>query len=428
MGQGCVPLTALVAIVLIPHLILAQISQTVYKAVINDATSASTPLFTIDVVGSPSDYMFFVAGEMAANFTVPDGNGVVSINQPISIGRYEFTLSALTADNLYTAIALVDVLSSSNPCDNQLLYGRCSHICVADNSNPHTYSCQCHSGYSLQRNGYICRANDPEPSLLFSYANGLSKLDTFTRVVHPIINDVAVEAFDYHYGYQVIYYSIGNTVYSVSITGQNPTIVYEGSNDISSIAVNWLNNDVYFTSTSGTIGRITVGPTATTTMILSSLSSPLHLVLDAEDGVMYWTEGIDSDATIRRAALNGTGINDIARNVNGLQDLSVDTIEHRVYWNAVSGNVYQILSAAENGNDITVIHNSAPFQSGSLSVFEDYVYSAKVSTQFIYRVDKYTRRFTVNVTLSAGEDVNTIKVYHRLKQPNSVEGNEFSVV
>ena len=57
--------------------------------------------------------MFFVAGEMAANFTVPDGNGVVSINQPISIGRYEFTLSALTADNLYTAIALVDVLSSS---------------------------------------------------------------------------------------------------------------------------------------------------------------------------------------------------------------------------------------------------------------------------------------------------------------------------
>ena len=38
------------------------------------------------------------------------------------------------------------------------------------------------------------------------------------------------------------------------------------------------------------------------------------------------------------------------------------------------------------------------------------------------------RIVTVNVTLSAGEDVNTIKVYHRLKQPNSVEGNEFSVV
>lgn len=46
--------------------------------------------------------------------------------------------------------------------------------------------------------------SDPEPSLLFSYANGLAKLDTFTRAVNPIISDVAIVAFDYHYGYQVI--------------------------------------------------------------------------------------------------------------------------------------------------------------------------------------------------------------------------------
>ena len=45
---------------------------------------------------------------------------------------------------------------------------------------------------------------DPEPSLLFSYVNGLAVLDTYTRTVTAIIiSDVAVEAFDYHYGYQV---------------------------------------------------------------------------------------------------------------------------------------------------------------------------------------------------------------------------------
>jgi len=186
-------------------------------------------------------------------------------------------------------------------------------------------------------------------------------------------------------------------------------VVYEGLNDISSIAVNWLNSDVYFTSTSGTIEKITVGPTTTATIILSSLSSPRHLVLDAEDRsvihrttvcnitlcicrVMYWTEGGDTDATIKSAALSGSDIIDIATNVSRSQDLSVDTVEHRVYWNAVSGSANQILSAAESGNDITVVHDSAPFQSGSLSVFEDFVYSAKVTTQLIYRVDKYTRR------------------------------------
>lgn len=185
-------------------------------------------------------------------------------------------------------------------------------------------------------------------------------------------------------------------------------MIYEGLNAFSSIAVNWLNNDVYFTSTSGTIGKITVDPTATITVILSGLSSPRYLVLDAKDRsvthctisailrlicrVMYWTEGGESDATIRRATLNGSDISDIVTNVNGLKDLSVDTVEHRVYWNAVSGSVYQILSTDENGHDITVVHDSAPFQSGALSVFEDYVYSAKVSTQLVYRVDKYTRR------------------------------------
>ena len=45
---------------------------------------------------------------------------------------------------------------------------------------------------------------DPEPSLLISYTSGgLAKLDAFTRKIETIANDTQVEAFDYHYGYQV---------------------------------------------------------------------------------------------------------------------------------------------------------------------------------------------------------------------------------
>ena len=78
--------------------------------------------------------------------------------------------------------------------------------------------------------------------------------------------------------------------------------------------------------------------------------------------------------------------------MNNSQDLSVDVLEHRVYWNAVSGAIYQILSAAEDGSDITTVYDSESFHSASISVFEDYVYSAKENTQFIFRVDKYTRQ------------------------------------
>ena len=106
---------------------------------------------------------------------------------------------------------------------------------------------------------------------------------------------------------------------------------------------------------------------------------------------MYWTEGVDSDATIRRAALDGTNIISVATNVNGSNDISVDTIDNRVYWNVVSGNLYQILSSSENGSSVTIVYDSGLMPSGSLSVFEDYVYIVEVNSQIVIRADKYAR-------------------------------------
>ena len=107
---------------------------------------------------------------------------------------------------------------------------------------------------------------------------------------------------------------------------------------------------------------------------------------------MYWIEGSDDNANIYKAALDGSDITNIATNVNNSQDLSVDIVEHRVYWNTVSGEVFQIMSAAEDGSNTTIVYDSNSFHSASLSVFEDYIYSAKENTQLIFRVDKYTRQ------------------------------------
>lgn len=111
---------------------------------------------------------------------------------------------------------------------------------------------------------------------------------------------------------------------------------------------------------------------------------------------MYW---IEDNSDIYKGALDGSSIVNIATNVNNTQDLSVDVVEHRVYWSAMSGDVYQILSAAEDGSDTTVVYDSDLFHSASLSVFEDYIYSAKESTQLIYRVDKYTRQSELSLRL-----------------------------
>ena len=107
---------------------------------------------------------------------------------------------------------------------------------------------------------------------------------------------------------------------------------------------------------------------------------------------MYWIEGSNNNGSIYKAALDGSDIVNIVTNLNDTQDLSVDVVEHRVYWNAVSGTTHQILSVAEDGSDVTLVHDSSPFHSASLSVFEDYVYLAKENTQLISKFDKYTRQ------------------------------------
>ena len=64
---------------------------------------------------------------------------------------------------------------------------------------------------------------------------------------------------------------------------------------MTSIAVNWLNSDVYFTAATGTIEKITISSMPVRTTVISGRSSPRHLVLDAEDGLVII---IDKKATL----------------------------------------------------------------------------------------------------------------------------------
>ena len=68
------------------------------------------------------------------------------------------------------------------------------------------------------------------------------------------------------------------------MSGQNTASLYGGLSQVTSIAVNWLNNDVYFTAAAGTIEKITISRTPTRMSLISGRSSPRHVVLDAENG------------------------------------------------------------------------------------------------------------------------------------------------
>lgn len=78
------------------------------------------------------------------------------------------------------------------------------------------------------------------------------------------------------------------------MSGQNTASLYDGLGQVTSIAVNWLNNDIYFTTDTGTIERLTIGPTPTRNSLISGRLSPRHIVLDAEDGSVAIMDNINT--------------------------------------------------------------------------------------------------------------------------------------
>ena len=70
------------------------------------------------------------------------------------------------------------------------------------------------------------------------------------------------------------------------MSGQDTTNLYGALSQVTSIAVNWLNSDVYLTTAAGTIEKITISSASTKSSLISGRSSPRHLVLDAEDGLV----------------------------------------------------------------------------------------------------------------------------------------------
>ena len=89
-------------------------SQTAYKAVINDTTLPSTPLFTVNVMGATS---YSIAGEMSDGFTVDMQSGMASTTRQLDIGRYEFIITVIvfleSTHDISFIVGLVDVLSTS---------------------------------------------------------------------------------------------------------------------------------------------------------------------------------------------------------------------------------------------------------------------------------------------------------------------------
>ncbi|KRZ84264.1 Very low-density lipoprotein receptor [Trichinella sp. T8] len=136
----------------------------------------------------------------------------------------------------------------------------------------------------------------------------------------------------------------------------------------------------------------------------------------SNSSMMFWTDwGVSPK--IESAAMDGTNRFAIDRDVIWPNGLTLDMLEHRLYW--VDAKLKQICSSNYFGQDKKVILNSRnriyhPF---SVSVFEETLYWTDWNSEGVHMANKFTGENN-RPLLKGMFGLMTVKIFHPLAQPN----------
>jgi len=101
----------------------------------------------------------------------------------------------------------------------------------------------------------------------------------------------------------------------------------------------------------GAIVRAQVSPGSAPQAIISGLSGPVGVALDADSGAVFWTDA--NAGVIGRANLDGSGAKTIVSGCATPQYLSIDRAAGKIYWTEFSG--LRVRSANLDGSDTATV-------------------------------------------------------------------------
>lgn len=120
--------------------------------------------------------------------------------------------------------------------------------------------------------------------------------------------------------------------------------------DVESGLLYWVNPDAGF------IGQVALDGSGQIELV-SGLSAPHDLALDATTNKLYWTENIDSSGTggmIRSADLDGNNVVTVLTNLDRrIRGIDIDSVNQRLYFTDMGNN--QIWRVDADGNNLTAI-------------------------------------------------------------------------
>ncbi|GIY95881.1 low-density lipoprotein receptor-related protein 2 [Caerostris extrusa] len=278
-----------------------------------------------------------------------------------------------------------------------------------------TYLCSCVPGYHpVPGEKGSCHAEGEEAVIYLASENELRQINPYkpmaqelNDVLNPEINKNRIDSIDILYrDSEIIVFWVnvhqkaiyryrynrakGNNSANHRVKREeNPVIVVHNLIEPKSIAVDWVNNHIYWVDAgTDTISLATLDGTLHQTIISTSLDQPNDIAVDPEAGYIYWTD-CGAYPKIEKAQLDGSERQIIvSKNIVWPTGIAVDYPAKRIYWS--DPKALRVESANVDGRHRHLVKAFAPEDEKpyKIDVFEDFLYTTTPSNAVV-RLDKF---------------------------------------
>ncbi|XP_060527930.1 putative vitellogenin receptor [Cylas formicarius] len=296
-----------------------------------------------------------------------------------------------------------------NECE---VYGICDHKC---RNKPGSYECYCDHKYILQDDKKTCKAFGGEPTMVFSTKSQIRSYLLNSNLYFPVAINLK-QAVGVHYdGFHVYWTDIFGEHESIVRTledGSNKELlVTSGLSVPEDLSVDYVTGNIYFTDMKKQhIGVCSNDGSHCTVLINSDIRKPRAIVLNVEDGTMFWTDW-DKPAEIAFAYMDGTGHKAFLRdNIYWPNGLALDKPNERLYW--CDAKKMTLESIRLDGTDRRIVLEGIAKHPFAIAVFEDRLFWSDWETHSIQICNKFTGKNHSTLIKDENEFIYGISIFH----------------
>ncbi|XP_013006059.1 pro-epidermal growth factor isoform X1 [Cavia porcellus] len=261
----------------------------------------------------------------------------------------------------------------------------------------------------------------PAPFLIFTHENSIFRIDPEGTNHEQLVVDAGASVImDFHYKEGRIYWVDLETklLQRVFLNGSRQEKVCNIEENVSGMAINWINEEVIWSNQQEGIITVTDLKGSNSHVLLSTLKQPTYIAVDPVERFIFWSS--EEAGSLSRADLGGVEVKSLLVTEKKITAMSLDVLNKRLFWvqEGGEGSDSHIGSCDYDGNSIQLIKHPTQYSVFVMSVFGDRIFYSTWKKSSIWIASRLTGKDMVSINLKPSlTPPGQLKVVHPLVQP-----------